>query len=206
MPNKLIIAFFLLFLAETVLGKCAPRVINISYRAASPETIQVFRMRGSRVTGPPVLTISSAGCTKIGCWRPQRCNTCWIRIKASDLPLYYTYVLFGRKRIGKYGIKFARESCPFLAITSDWQRGQSSWFSKNGFIAGCKPRVACRTRGGKRCRGKSPFDVAVTAAGCYTNLYGLGNARNLRECMAGNIGGGVPSGEVYGKNCLARPL
>lgn len=205
MANKLIIAFFFFSLVGTVLGKCANRVINISYKAAGPETIQVFRMRGSNIRGPPILTIDTAGCSKVYCERPARCNTCYVTIKASDLPLFYTR-RFWRIRIGTYGIKFATESCPFLAITSDWRLRQSSWFAKNGFIAGCKPRVACRTRGGKSCRGNSLFDVAVTAAGCYTNLYGYGNAPTLGQCMAGNIGGGVPSGEVYGTNCPERPL
>lgn len=207
MAGKFTVAFFFLCLVGAVLGKCAPRTISISYKAPGPQTIQVFRMHRSSstvTTGPPVLMIDNAGCTKIGC-QNTRCNTCWVTVKAADLP-HFTYGNFWLRRTGRYGIKFSTESCPFLAITSDWQLGASSWFAKNRFIAGCKPRVACRTRGGKACRGNSPFDVAVTAAGCYTNLYGFGNAPSLSQCLAGNIAGGVPAGEVYGKDCLARPL
>ena len=169
------------------------------------ETIQVFRMCGNYTCGSPILTIIFSYCTSRACRVGTRCNYCSTVIKAADLPLYYVP---GTRQIGKYGIKFSQELCPFLVITSDWQLGRPPWLAKNGFIPGCKPRVACRTRGGNRCRVRSrqPLDVAVTAAGCYTTLFGYKNARNLHECLRGKILDGVPPGEVYGKDCIAHRL
>lgn len=141
--------------------------------------------------GSPVLTLRRAACTRRLCKAGLRCNNCSITIKAKDLPVIYRRT-WGRRSYRKYGVKFSKKACPFLAITSAWRLGSSSWFAKNRLIAGCRPRVACRTRGGKRFRGRSPFDVTVTAAGCYKNVYGLGNAPSISQCLAGRIAGGVP--------------
>lgn len=260
MANKLIAEFFFVLLAGTVLGRCAPRTINISYRAAKAETIQVFGMCGAYTCGGPVLTFKSAACTRILCRGGARCNTCRITIKASELRIFHTgepaivcmpldralyYAHHGHigedvgrfpvhsdrihtqhdiredgvksteepdifhtrpKQLGQYGVKFAGQSMPFLTFYSDWSLGQASWFAKNGFVPGCKPRVACRTRAGLSSHPRMPFDVAVTAAACYTNLYSFGNAPGLSACLAGKIAHGVPTGEIYGKNCPARPL
>lgn len=206
MANKHLISFLFLALAGIAFSKCAPRTIRITYKAPRAETIQIFKMCGIFKCGAPVLTLNRAACTRRLCRNGARCNTCWVTLKATDLVEFHGNLGWFWKVLGKYGVKFASESCPFLTITSDWRSGKSAWFAKNGFNAGCKPRVACRTRGGISCRGTSPFDVAVTAAGCYTNLYGRGNAPSISQCLAGNIAGGVPSGEVYGVACPARPL
>eukprot|EP00171_Calliarthron_tuberculosum_P001519 IDg1519t1 len=143
----LLIGAFFIF-TTFVDGKCAPRTISIQYKAEGPESIAVYRYCGAILCGAPVVTLSSP-CSKILCPRGVRCNWCSARLDAFKLPTFYES---GTKKVGRYGVKFGKESCPFLALTSDWRNGASDWFGRNGFITGCKPRVACRTRGGKACR------------------------------------------------------
>ena len=46
----------------------------------------------------------------------------------------------------------------------------------------------------------------VSAYVGYTSYYGLGNAVDLDECIAGGQGGGVPAGEVLGVDCDHRGI
>ncbi len=184
-------------------AKCAPRSVTITYKADSGTNIRVYRMCGNKVCGPALLSLLTI-CSKIYC-RGSRCNTCTAKLSAFT-NRFALRKFYEGKKLGRYGVKFDDASCPFYAFTSDWVSSSSDWYSRNRWLVGCKSRISCRARGGKACRAGMPFDVAVAAQGCYATLYGFGNAESLNECIAGNIGGGVPAGEVYGRDCPARPL
>lgn len=204
-----ILAIVALFacLAATTSARCAPWRLDFAFKSVDAQEMGVYRMCGDDVCpGDPILKLGT--CTEIGCPIDERCNDCSASLSGfgmDDLPEFSD----GKGKVGRYGVQFDGETCPFLTFGSDFRDANScgggAWFKGEGWIAGCKPRVSCRTRGGKKCRDyDSPFDVSVRGYAGYTSYYGLGNAESLDECIAGNIGGGVPSGEVLGVDCPNR--
>ncbi len=188
------LAFIFVYAVGLVDGRCAPRSVHISYKSDSGNTIAVYRLcSGKERCGSALVTLRS-GCTKIGCIAGTRCNTCFTKLSASDLP---------NDGQGKYGIFFDDEPLPFYKFFADWTNtGDSSWYSRNGWIAGCKPRVGCVTRG-PLCGVR---DVSISAQGCYTTLFRNLNADNLGACASGKLRYAVPKGEIYGKDCPSQPL
>lgn len=187
-------------------AQCLPWTTTVEWKGRHAGELGVYRMCGDSVCGNPIRKLGK--CSNSLCPHGARCNDCSDELvdvgsELEDLPQFYE-----GKEVGRYGFQFDGETCPFHFFGSDFRVVSSctdnSWFSgsRAGWITGCKPRVSCRTRGGKRCRGKSPFDVAMSASGGYTsNYYGLGNAVSLDQCIAGTIGGGVPFGEKVGVDC-----
>eukprot|EP00892_Ulva_mutabilis_P001027 jgi/Ulvmu1/10925/UM007_0104.1 len=180
----------------------------MTWKSEAVSSIGVYRMCGLSVCGEPIMKLGS--CTKIGCPEGERCNTCFARLEdigedLDDLPLFVE-----GGQVGRYGLQFDGETCPFMVFGSDFRVVRDcsegrAWWEQQGWLAGCVARVSCRARGGRACRGDDPtLDVAVTGRTGHTDYYGLGNAESLEECIAGGQGGGVPSGEVVGVDCVDK--
>lgn len=194
MKSLLLCAFIIALTAGSAHARCAPRSVSISYKSFSGNKIAVYALcKGKERCGSALVTLSSA-CTKIGCIPGTRCNTCFTQLKASELP---------QNGKGEYGVFFDDKRLPFYKFSADWSStGDSSWYGRNGWIAGCKPRVGCVTRGPRR----GVRDVSIVAQACYTQVYRKLNAQDIGGCVSGKIRYGVPKGEVYGVDCPAQPL
>ena len=190
-----VLLIIILGLAAGLAGaKCASRSISIEYKSYSGNEITVDTLsEGDSRYGRPLLTLDGV-CTAIGCSHGVRCNTCYSTLRASDLP---------KQGNGTYGVFFDDEPLPFYKFSADWTNlGDSSWYHRNGWIPGCRTRVGCVTRGAA-CGVR---DVSISAQGCYSRLYRQLNAENLDGCVSEKFGFSVPKGEIYGKDCRARPL
>lgn len=178
-------------------GRCAPRAIHISYSAAAPVPLSLHRVCNGKRCGPPLAPFLLS-CTEAFCSDGSRCNTCTARLGALGLPAEPASV--------KYGIYFSDYPVAAYTFTADWNGSGPDWFSRNGWVAACGPRVGCITRG-DTCGWKGVHDVAITTDGCYTKLFlKRRNAASLRACIARKWRYGVPKGEVYGVDCPSRPL
>lgn len=195
MNGTIVILLFALALSA-VHARCAPRAINISFKAAFPVPLSLHRICNGTRCGPPLAPFASS-CTEVLCEAGSRCNTCTARLGALGLPAAVPSV--------KYGIYFSDNPSPAYSFSADWNGSASDWFKRNGWIAGCKPRVGCITRG-DACGWKGIRDVTITADGCYSTLFLKLNAADLRGCVARKWRFGVSKGEVFGVDCPSRPI
>jgi len=145
-------------------ARCAPRAIDITYKADGPVPLTVHRVCGGTRCGLPLARIGSGSCTEIFCGDGSRCNTCRARLVAArDLPEDAASV--------RWGIFFGDNPVAAYTFSADWSTSdRADWFNRNGWVSGCKPRVGCVTRG-MRCTWKEVHDVAITTDGCYNKLF-----------------------------------
>ena len=184
----------LAFALTAVNARCAPRVVTIQYKAASPRMLNVHTVCAGARCGAPVLTLNSA-CTEVACLDGSRCNSCTASLRAADLPPD------GTSKI-TYGVYFDDEPHSFYSFTADWP-SRGVWHALNGWILGCKntPRVGCTNRSG--CIGKKSCnclvnDVALSLQGCYQTYFRKLNAENIRACIDNDPFNGFMPGEGPG--------